>query len=115
LKNRRRIPRKYLMFNARVFDTVTGKLIGQLLDVTPGGLMLLSERAVAPDTAYTLRLELTGGNSDVSFIELEARSRWCRRDVDPAFYCAGFQITALSPEAAGVIRHIIEAYGFLDN
>jgi hypothetical protein len=115
MEDRRKIPRKYLMFYTRVFDTATNKLIGHLVDVTPGGLMLIGEHPVAPGEAFRLKMELPGEVAGVPFIEFEARSLWSKRDINPQFYNTGFELVTIAPEAVAVIERIVEAYGFRDN
>lgn len=115
MTDRRQLPRKHLMYYARVFDAETGKLVGHLVDVTVAGLMLIGERPVETGQTYALRLELAGGVADVPFIEFEARSLWRQRDVNPLYHTTGFQFLDLPPEAPAVIARIVEQFGFRDN
>ncbi len=115
MDDRRKLPRKFLMFYTRVFNAATNKLAGHLADVTPGGLMLIGERAVAAGQNFHLRLELPGDVAELPFIEFEARSLWCKPDVNPLYFTTGFEFVRIAPEAVAVIARIVEAYGFRDN
>ncbi len=115
MPERRRVKRKYLLFYTRVFDAGTRGLLGNLVDITPQGAMLLSETTLPTDQTFRLRLELAGEVGDLPHIEFEAKSLWCRQDVDPRFYNIGFQLLNVPPENIAVIEKIVEAYGFRDN
>jgi PilZ domain len=112
---RRRIKRNYIMFYTRVFDAPTGKLLGHLVDITPEGMMLISEQQLAANTAFRLKIELTPELDTRSFLEFGARCLWCRQDINPRFYNSGFQLPGLAPADVAVIERIVEAYGFHDN
>lgn len=113
--DRRGTRRKYMMFYTRVFDAVTGTALGHLVDITPEGAMLISEHPLPADTAYRLRIELSSEEADKPFLEFDSRCLWCRPDVNPRFYNAGFQLLNLPAEDIAIIERIVEAYGFRDN
>lgn len=111
---RRRSKRKYIMFYTRVFDAATGKLLGHLVDITPEGMMLICEQPLPAGTPFRLKLELTPELVTSSFLEFGAKCLWCRQDVNPRFYNAGFELPDLPPPDVAVIQRIVEAYGFHD-
>ena len=61
------------------------------------------------------RMKLPGtirGREELMFM---ATCRWCREDVNPAFYVAGFQIHDLPPEELSFIQTLIDSFGFQDS
>ena len=112
---RRRVKRKYLLFYTRIFDARTDQLLGHLIDITPRGAMVISERPLPAGAAYRLRLELSPELSAEPFIEFDARSVWCQPDINPRFYNTGFQVAGLTPDQVAIVQHIVDAYGFRDN
>jgi hypothetical protein len=114
LKEKRKIKRRYLLYYMRVYDE-TRQQIGNLVDLTPKGAMLVSEHPLPIKTNYQLKLELSEDVADKPYLEFNARSLWCRPDVDPHFYNTGFRILDLSPDDVKIVNRIIEVYGFRDN
>ena len=115
MAERRKISRKYMMYYTRVFKMPGGELIGHLVDITPAGAMLISEKPIATDQLFRFKMELSMDVAEKPYMIFKARSIWCRKDVDPHFYNTGFELTDISPEDNATIERIVEAYGFRDN
>jgi hypothetical protein len=113
--DRRKFRRRYLAFYSRVFDVNSHQLLGRLVDITPKGLMLLSEVPLPTDTAFRLKIELSEAFTDKTAVVFGARSIWGQPDVDPHFYNTGFQLTEIDPADVTIIESIVQAYGFRDN
>ena len=113
--DRRKFRRRFLAFYSRVFDLRSHRLLGNVVDITPQGLMLLSETPLPPDTAFRLEIELPEGFASKRAITLDARSRWCEVDIDPHFHNTGFQLLNVTPEDAAIIEAIVAAFGIRDN
>ena len=60
-------------------------------------------------------MELSDDIAPKPFLEFEAKSLWCERDVNPQFYNTGFQVVDMAREDVEIIQRIVEAYGFRDN
>ena len=102
------------MFYSRVFDRKTGQLLGYLGNLTPEGIMLISESPLEVNEEYTLRLDLPDDIYHQPVLNLNANSVWCQIDIDPNFYTTGFQLRDISTGDLEIIRQIIEDYGFRD-
>lgn len=114
-EERRKIKRRYLMYYSRVFDAHTQVLLGHLVDITPQGAMLISEKPIETEVNFRLKMELSNDITDKHFIEFDSKSLWCRRDIDPSFWDTGFELIDVTDEDKAIIEHIVEAYGFRDN
>ncbi len=117
MKDKRKTKRKYLLYYMRVFDidSQSPLPLGNLVDITPKGAMLVSEKPLPVDVIFHLRLEVTDDVAEKPFIEFGAKSLWCKPDVDPHFYNTGFKILDLSSEDAKIVQRIVDVYGFRDN
>ena len=115
MTDRRKIKRRYLLYYSRVFDAKTGDLIGNLVDITALGAMLVSERPIPVDTVFRLKLELSEDVADKPFLEFTAKSLWSQPDIAPGSYNTGFQMLDIAPHDMEIIQRIIDAYGFRDN
>ena len=115
MENRRKINRRYLLYFVRVYDAATRQQIGNLVDITPRGAMIISQDPIPAGQEIRLRLELTSDVADKPFLEFPSCSIWCHPDLDPTFYNTGFEILELTSEDSGIIQRIIDAFGFRDN
>jgi hypothetical protein len=113
MQERRKISRKYLAIYSRVFDRVSGRVLGYLSDLTSGGAMIISDSSIVEDQDINLRFDLPDPTLfSADHLNMDAHIRWCRPDIDPAFYNIGFEFKEISPEQAKIIDEMITAYEF---
>ena len=112
MDDRRKLKRKYLVFFTRVFDLQSGKLLGQLADVTAQGAMIISGDPIQVENVYQLRMELPDDTFAADHMDFLARSVWSKPDIDPEFYNTGFQLIDPTPEQIQIIEQIIAKFGF---
>ena len=109
---RRRAERKDLVYYSRVSDQVSGRDLGNLINITPEGAMVWCERPVEVGKAMHLIIELPEGLACKSRLEVDAKSLWCREDVNPEFYDVGFGFADVSTDDAEIIKCLVEKYSF---
>ncbi|MDR0362127.1 MAG: PilZ domain-containing protein [Planctomycetota bacterium] len=105
--NQRRMRRHYLIYYLRVFDRDTGAILGHLVDITPKGIMILRDSPIEVGNKYSLRLRWRNSVGRLQVAEFEGECKWCRPDVNPDFYGAGFAISAASDEHVKAIAELI--------
>ena len=115
MKDKRKIKRRYLLYYMRIFDAATQHQIGNLVDITPRGIMIVSEQPRPEGETLRLRMELTDEVAEKPFMEFKALTRWCEPDIIPNLYNTGFEILDLTPDDAKIIQRIIMEFGFRDN
>jgi PilZ domain len=115
MEEKRKIGRRYLLYYMRVYNAKTREQIGNLVDITPQGIMILSESIIPPGTTLRLQLELSDDISDKPYIEIPVRSKWCKPDINPRTNDVGFEILELSAEDAKIVQRVVQSYGFRDN
>ena len=112
--DRRLIKRRHLIFHLRVFDRATDKKLGHVVDISPGGMMLVSEKAIPMGVDFELTMKLPtedGGTTDHHF---EATSVWISNDINPQFFDTGFKVTQALEEHLETVRYLVDNYGFRD-
>ncbi|MBZ0092291.1 MAG: PilZ domain-containing protein [Sulfuricellaceae bacterium] len=110
----RKFKRRHLIFYLRVFDAASGDLVGSLVDITPEGVMLVNDKPLPLDTHYHLRMVLPAdvfGKHELSF---EAKTMWCRNDINPDFFDIGFEFVNIEHGDAMTIVDLVDQYGFHD-
>lgn len=113
-KEMRGVERRHLVFYLRVFDGMSSKVIGHIVDISAQGLMLISDSPVSVNENYRLRMRLPAEISEKDEILINATSRWCKQDVNPDFYITGFQIHDLTPDIEKYILCLINDFSFND-
>ena len=88
---KRKVKRQHLVFYMRVFDGMSSRVVGHLMDLSERGLMLLSDEAVAVNEEYRLRMRLPREIFGSEEIVIDAVSRWCKQDDNPDL-CGGFDL-----------------------
>ncbi len=110
LKNRRQADRWYLVFYLRVFDGMSSKILGHLIDISEKGIMLICDNPVEVNEDYRLRMRLPNQMKERDEIIFSATSRWCKSDANPEFYLVGFQIYDLEPATRDLIVALIKDF-----
>ncbi len=113
-QDRRKLKRRHIIFYSRVFDRITGALLGHLMDITVEGLMLISDYPLEAGPTYHLRMDLPDDVKAKPFLSFEAQCLWCRPDINPAFFNAGFTVLNMTQEDIDLIENMIDEYGFRD-
>lgn len=106
--NQRKVARRHLIYYLRVFDTASGELLGNLVDISTNGIMLVSDKPVKSNVHYRLMMvlpETVDGSRDVHF---DAESRWCQKDANQDFYDAGFELLNPSMEFMDAVDKLVE-------
>jgi len=110
--NKRQLKRVHLIYYLRIFDIDSGADIGHLVDITPQGIMLISEKPIPVGKDFSFRMQLPSMVSGREEIFFSARCLWCKQDFIPEFYVSGYQIKDITPQEAKTISALINSYGF---
>ena len=115
MKDKRKTKRRYLLYYMRLYDSKTLQQIGNLVDITRRGAMIVGEHPIPEGQISRLRLELTYEVAEKPYMEFTVCSKWCKPDITPYLYNIGFEITDMAPEDIEIIERINEAFGFREN
>ncbi|MEN4011740.1 MAG: PilZ domain-containing protein [Chloroflexota bacterium] len=114
MNDRRKLKRRHILYYLLVFDHDTHALLGHLVDITAAGVMLISPQALETGRVYTLRMQLPYEISGKHELVFSARSKWCRKDINPDFYDTGFELLDVAGEDIQAVEWLIERSGFRD-
>jgi hypothetical protein len=108
----RTIERRTFTYYMQALDSVTGKLVGHLSDISDGGFKLDSRTQIPPEKDFRLFINLSKEVADKTMLTFVARSKWCKQDpLDPMSYVVGFQIIGMSPADQQIFHRMFEKYG----
>lgn len=108
----RRHRRRHLYYYLKVFDARSGHLLGHLVDLTAEGMQLVNHEPLPVEADWRVRMEMPSALDGHTDVVLEARSVWCRRDVNPEYYGVGFRLIGVSPAARSLFESMITKFGF---
>jgi hypothetical protein len=108
----REINRRYLVFYLRIYDGMSNKILGHLVDISEKGLMLICDNAIPENTDYRLRMRLPTTMKERNEILFGATSRWCKSDSNPDFFLAGFQMYELEKANRELILTLIKDFSY---
>jgi PilZ domain len=111
-RDMRQVGRRYLMFYLRVYDGMSNKILGHLVDISEKGVMLICDEAIPVNAAYRLRMRLPTQMKERSELLFNAVCKWSRVDANPDFCLAGFFIEELEPINRDLITSLIEDFGY---
>jgi hypothetical protein len=115
MQEKRKLKRRYLLYYMRIYNVLTRQQIGNLVDITSQGAMIVGDHPILSGQAVRLRMELTNEVAEKAFMEFSALTKWCEPDITPDRFNIGFEIQELLPEDAEIIECINEQFGFRDN
>ena len=91
-----------------VTDAKSGSAMGQLANLSTGGLMLASPQPIAINIRYHLNVPLSAeGVADASIL-VTAESLWCEDINGSGTYWTGFHIENISAEHQAILNKIVE-------
>lgn len=112
MTEKRIFKRRQLIYYLEVKDAETDKLIGHVVDLTPEGLMLMSEAPIAINTTFCFKIPLKKRLSARGFLQVNVKSRWCTKDMYADYYDTGFELINVDRELIKEITQLIETFCF---
>lgn len=107
----RRLERIELVKSIGVEDVINGGALGELVNITVEGIMVMSNRALSVGSIFQLRLH-TPEESGLGPIDVGVDCLWVQQaGTGTDKYFSGFQIIDASPEAIATIEKLINDYG----
>ena len=114
-QNQRDLKRHYLIYYLRVFNRENGEVMGHLVDITTKGIMIMRDSPIEVGLNYSMRIRWRNGAGRLQLADFDGICRWCRPDINPDFYGAGFVITSPSEEHIEAISKLINDLAMPDS
>ncbi|MCX8044191.1 MAG: PilZ domain-containing protein [Desulfobacterota bacterium] len=114
MREKRKLKRRHLIYYLKVTDRQSGKLIGFLVNITPEGIMIMSEEPIPVGKLFHLQILVPSETDEKAHLQFDARSKWCERSVNTDFYDTGFELLNVTSRDFLAIEKIIAELGFED-
>ena len=109
IQERRLLQRTNLALYLKVINAEDNSQLGNIIDINVCGFLLLTKETFAPQTEFSVKIELPAEFEPDKFAVCKAKVRRADKSVNPSFNEAGFEITELSPEARDLIERLEQA------
>jgi hypothetical protein len=106
MKERRHQHRHQPKVYLTVYDAATGAPLGQLVNMSSEGAMLVTPEPVKVGSRVRCRLNLPLRLMERDAIEFDAECRWCRKNIPANRWESGYQL-AVASEDAEIIPYLI--------
>ena len=113
-KDMRKVERRHLVFYLRVFDGMSNRVLGHVVDISTKGVMLISDQPITVNEHHLLRMRLPSSIANKDELLFNATSKWCKQDINPDFYVTGFEIQEVGEEIARYLLCLVDDFGFRD-
>jgi hypothetical protein len=110
--SKRKVKRIHLVYYLLVFDTKSDQLVGHVVDITTGGMKLMSKEPVKPGTVHHFRMALPDGVGTSREILFDAKSVWSKSNLYSDFYGTGFTFEKIEDGDVAIIRDLIDKFGY---
>jgi hypothetical protein len=98
VKNKRRSERRKVTVAIPVTNALTGRIAGQLVNVSVDGLMLVSSHAIADDSLHQFDFTLPGMRGTSRRMQVGVHEQWSEPASTPGQFWLGFNIIDISPD-----------------
>ena len=93
-----------------VFDMNTGEILGRLINLSPDGIMLISDDPIELNQTFKSRMilpELIDGKKEIYF---DLQARWCNKNKRADWYETGYEIINKSENCLKVLYLLASKY-----
>ncbi len=109
---KRKAKREQSIYYLQVMDRGGVKTIGRLVDLTTGGMMVVSEGPLVQQQSYHLQIALPREIAGATEIQFEAQCRWCRPAANTDYFDAGLQVLDISMADLSRLELLIKYFSF---
>jgi hypothetical protein len=105
MNEQRRAPRKRPNYIVNVTDTITGRPLGQLGNLSSNGMLLISQHTPRSEAIFQVCLPLPSHDGTSPTIEIGIQEQWHEPAATPGQIWSGYRIIAIgSADAAQLER-----------
>lgn len=108
MQEKRKAPRKSLVFFCKVHDATNGQLVGRVADLTEHGLMILAEQSVEVGQSQKLNIIFPYEFNGRTQMMFDGSCAHCNRDVNPDYWDLGYSIHQMPAEDREMLKLLIE-------
>ncbi|MEA3278103.1 MAG: PilZ domain-containing protein [Pseudomonadota bacterium] len=110
MDDKRKHPRRIADEVLRIYDVNTGQRLGQVVNISSHGFMLIGDRPVESNAILQLRMVAAEPRLGTDKISFGAESLWCTEANETNRYWSGFQIIDISNQTVDLITGLTQEW-----
>jgi len=110
MSEKRKHKRSVLVSYFDAIDDENKSVVGYLVDISPGGLMLISKKPLETGRAMTLTIDIPAEIDESRQLCVKATGIRSLKDVDFDYFNTGFIMESTTPENQKIIDNLIAAF-----
>lgn len=110
----RKSRRLSLYYYLRIIDAKSGHQLGNLIDISDDGLMMISDKQIKKGEIIPISMILPEKRVGTKKVEFMCRSVWSKPSINPDFFETGFQIIDIDTDEKLKLVNIIKDIIFED-
>ncbi len=108
MNEKRKAPRKKAPEKITVYDQATENAIGQVVNMSTRGMLLISDHPLPVDGVFQFRIALPEPIAGADSLDFGAESLWGSPAMDENYFWTGFQIIDISESDSRILETLIE-------
>lgn len=109
--DRRKYIRRHLIFYLRIFDE-NDILLGYLLDISEGGILMMSEIEIPEGKRLKLKLKLPKEINEGDTLQFTGVVKRISKDINENFYDIGIEIIEKDKNYPDILQKLVDFCGF---
>lgn len=107
----RRTTKRFSVVNLSLFNRETDEEIGQVINLSEGGLLVVASAEMPRGQELGLRIPFDNDGQEIN-LDVDAKVAWCTREnLKDEFYNIGMEFAAHSKEQYSFLKQMILLYG----
>ena len=107
--DRRQAPRWNLIVPLRLFDAVTDELVGNVVNVSLDGMLVVGNQLFNPHRTLHFTLELPSQDGKWTKVPVHVIGKYATHDSDNDLYRVGFQFADVTQELLSTLHQLINS------
>lgn len=107
MNEQRSSPRKQANAGIEVFDTATDRPIGNLVNISLTGFMLITDQSLPEGHLFQLKIAIPDPAGGISTVSFGAESLWNQDEPSSGNHWVGFQIIDIADSDSALIEQLI--------
>lgn len=103
----RQRPRKNTPHLVKVLELDTGNPVGRVVDITAGGMMLVTRQPVTVGDRFQFRIVLPVMVHYRTEVDVEAEAVWTKKDDNPSFHKTGYRFVNLPGDDGYLLEDVM--------
>lgn len=109
MSEKRKVLRKDVAAHLVVTDVNTGRVVGELVNISSAGFMLFAATPLLPHSVFQLSLQIPKPVHGIDTLYFGAECLWCAPADRPEHYWSGFHLIDISQQEHEALEYFVES------